>query len=110
MYKAMATVSFIIRQFFLPNPFECFGSMALIYNWVAGLILAPISFALVGTVYTSGEAPAFGGFLYLIVYALLTGILWILGQFCFARWAIVGMITLIIGSIILLKMIRGDCY
>ena len=110
MYGLMATISLLVRQFCLPNPFECFGDMALLYNWVAGFVLAPVSFALVELVYQSGEAPALGSFLYLITYALLTGILWVLGQFSFAWWAIAGMIAIIIGAVFLLSKIRGDFY
>ncbi len=86
MYKLMSAMSIIIRQFYLPNPFECFGDMAIFYNWMAGLILAPISFAIVGTFYRSGDFPAFGSLCYLAVYAALTGILCIMGIFSFAWW------------------------
>ena len=40
MYKLIFIISLIIRQFCLPNPFECFGDKALVYNWIAGLVLA----------------------------------------------------------------------
>ena len=110
MYGFMATISLLMRQFCLPNPFECFGNMALLYNWIAGLVLAPLSYALVGLVYNSGDAPALGSFLYLLTYAILTGILWILGQFSFAWWAIAGMIAIIIGTLFLFSKIRGDFY
>lgn len=110
MYRLMVAVSVLVRQFLLPNPFECFGSMAIFYNWIAELVLAPLSFTLVGLVYRRGEAPALGSFLYLMTYILLTGILWVLGQFSFAWWAIVGMITIIMGAMILFSKIRGDFY
>ena len=110
MYGLMVGISLFVRQFCLPNPFECFGAMAALYNWIAGLALAPLSSALVGLVYRSGEAPALGSFLYLLTYALLTGILWILGQFSFAWWAIAGMIVVIIGLMILIAKIRGDYF
>ena len=110
MYGLIATISLLVRQFLLPNPFECFGSMAEIYNWIAGLILAPLSFVLVGLVYRRGEAPALGSFLYLLTYAVLTGILWVLGQFSFAWWAVAGMLVIIIGVMILIAKIRGDSF
>lgn len=110
MYGLMATISLLVRQFCLPNPFECFGDMALLYNLVAGLVLAPLSYVLVGLVYSSGDAPALGSFLYLMTYAILTGILWVLGQFSFAWWAIAIMITVVVGTIFLLSKIRGDFY
>ena len=110
MYGLMVIISLIVRQFYLPNPFECFGPKGLLYNWVAGLILAPLSYALVGTVYRSGEAPALGSFLYLLTYVVLTGILWVLGQFSFAWWAILGLIFVIGVIMHLLSKIRGDFY
>lgn len=110
MYGLMAGISVVVRQFFLPNPFECFGSMTELYNWIAGLILAPLAYALVGLVYRSGEAPALGSFLYLLVYTLLTGILWVLGQFSFAWWAIAGMTAVVIGIMVLITKIRGDYF
>lgn len=110
MYGLMATVSLFVRQFFLPNPFECFGDMAILYNWIAGFILAPLAYALVGLIYRRGEAPALGSFLYLVAYAGLTGILWVLGKFAFAWWAIVGLVVVIIGVMFLLSKIRGDFY
>lgn len=110
MYGLMATISLLVRQFCLPNPFECFGDIAILYNWVAGIVLSPLSFALVGLVYRSGEAPALGSFLYLITYTLLTGILWVLGQFSFAWWAIAAMAAVVIGIMVLFSKIRGDFY
>ena len=106
----MVTISLLVRQFYLPNPFECFGAKGLIYNWGAGLILAPLAYALVGLVYRSGDAPALGSFLYLVTYAILTGILWVLGQFSFAWWAVTAMAAVIIGILILFSKIRGDFY
>lgn len=100
MYKLMAVISVIVRQFYLPNPFECFGDMALIYNWIAGLILAPISFAIVGTFYKSGDFPAFGSFAYLVVYASLTGVLCLMGIFSFAWWWVLFIIIAIISIIV----------
>ena len=95
MYKLMAVISVIVRQFYLPNPFECFGDMAIFYSWMAGLILAPISFVIVGTFYRSGDFPAFGSLCYLVVYASLTVILCIMGIFSFAWWWIL-LVTIVI--------------
>ena len=108
MYKLMAVISVIVRQFYLPNPFECFGGMAIIYNLIAEPFVHIIAFALVGTVYRSGSAPAIGSILYLIAYIIVIGILWILGKFSFAWWAISIMIILIILSGLLIRKIRED--
>lgn len=50
MYHIISVLSLLIRQFYLPNPFECFGDIGVFYNWCAGIILAPLSYALVGLV------------------------------------------------------------
>lgn len=102
----MSILSLLIRQFYLPNPFECFGDIGIFYNWCAGIILAPLSYALVGLVYRSGSAPAVGSLLYLLAYSGLTAILWILGLFSFCKWAIAGMTVIIIMVIILINKIR----
>lgn len=96
MYKLMAAISLLIRQYFLPNPFECFGDYAWFYNLIAGAILTLVSRAIVGTFYTSGEAPVIGSFLFLLAYAALTGILWLLGLVNFAWWAIALLVAALI--------------
>lgn len=110
MYGLMAGISVIVRQFYLPNPFECFGDSAILINWIAEPIMQVVTYGLVGLVYHKGEAPALGSFLYLLTYAILTGILWVLGQFSFAWWAIAGMIVIIIGVIFLISKVRGDYF
>jgi len=106
MYAGMAFISVLIRQLFLPNPFECFGEKAFVYNWIASLLLAFASFRLVGLIYTKGSAPALGSFLYLAVYAALTGLLWLLGQAAFAWWAVGGMIAAAVAVVVLIKKIN----
>ena len=86
IYVLIAVVSTVIRQSLLPNPFECFGNNADLYNLIAGLLIHPIAYLLVGTVYRSGDCPALGSFLYLLAYAILTGILALMGIFSFAWW------------------------
>lgn len=108
MYKLMAILSILVRQFLLPNPFEFFEEKAILYNWIAGLVLAPVSYFLVGVVYTRGSAPVLGSFLYLIVYSSLTGVLYILGKFCFAWWAIVVMIVVVILLSVFIYKLRTD--
>ena len=95
LYGAMSTISCIVRMFFLPNPFECFGARAYLYNWIAEPILHIIAYALVGLVYCKGSFPAWGSFLYLITYAILVGVLWIFGIFNFAWWWILSLIVAI---------------
>lgn len=99
MYQLVAIVSVIVRQFYLPNPFNCFGDMAIIYNWAAEPAIHILSYLLVGQVYQSGSAPTFGSILYLLAYSLITGILWILGLFSFAWWWIT-VVSIICGIVV----------
>lgn len=86
LYGVISVISIIVRQFFLPNPFDCFDDKAVLINWIAEPILQVIAFALVGLVYCRGSFPALGGILYLITYAALVGVLWLMGIFTFAWW------------------------
>lgn len=86
LYGVATIVSFLIRQFVLPNPFECFGEKAILINWIAEPILQVVAYMLVGLVYQKGDMPAIGSALFLITYAALVGVLWVLGAFRFAWW------------------------
>lgn len=86
IYALFTVVSVIIRQFVLPNPFECFGESAVLINWIAEPILHLIAYGLVGLVYIKGSAPLLGSIAYLGTYSLLVGILALLGIFSFAWW------------------------
>lgn len=104
-------MSVIIRQFFLPNPFECFGDSAILYNWIAEPILTVIAYGLVGLVYCKDSLPTWGAFLYLVIYSALVGILWIFGIFSFAWWwiliVVILLIVLIVGTAFLANRISG---
>ena len=87
MYTIVGIISIIIRQWILPNPFECFGwliSMGI--NAAIAPILHLVAYKIVGMVYEGGSAPAIGSILYLIVYASIIGILALMGIFSFAWW------------------------
>lgn len=105
LYGIMTVISVVVRQFFLPNPFECFGDKAIIINWIAEPIIQVLAYAIVGLFYVKGSAPAFGSLLYLITYALIVGLLWLLGVFSFAWWwvliIVVAVCALIAGGIYL---------
>lgn len=76
MYKLISLLSYIIRQFFLPNPFSnLFNNQgtADIVNYIFGGILVPLSYLLTGTWYHGG-APAIGSFGFLFNYLILTGV------------------------------------
>jgi len=104
LYSLMTIISTLVRQFALPNPFECFGDNAVLINWLAEPILQAIAYGIVGLFYVKGSAPALGSLAYLVVYALIVGILWILGIFSFAWWWIL-IIVVVIGA-----MIAGGCW
>ena len=74
MYKIIYLVGFLIRQFVLPNPFTPFGNNAELINLIVGGTLVPISYFMVGMIYERGSAPAWGSILFTIVYAINTGV------------------------------------
>lgn len=86
IYVFFTAVSVLVRQFVLPNPFECFGNNAMLINLIAEPILNIIAYSLVGLFYTRGSAPLLGSLCYLITYASLVAILWVFGIFSFAWW------------------------
>ena len=88
LYGLIASVSTIVRQFILPNPFECFGDKAALINWIAEPFIYIVAFWIVGRFYISKSAPALGSILYLLTYALIVGVLWVLGLTEFAWWSI----------------------
>ena len=99
IYGIMTLISVIIRQFVLPNPFECFGDGAILINLIAEPIIQVIAYGIVGLFYSRGSAPALGRFLYLIAYATIIGVLWLMGIFSFAWWWIL-IIVVIISALI----------
>ena len=107
VYGAFAVISAIVRQLYLPNPFECFGTEGVVYNWIAEPILHVIAYMLVGIVYHRGDAPAVGSILYMIAYAALVGFLWLLGVFRFAWWWVLIVITSIILIILGIHWIKN---
>lgn len=107
IYGLIAVASTVIRQFYLPNPFECFGDRAVLYNWIAGLLIHPIAFLLVGTMYRSGDCPPLRSLLYLLAYAAITGVLVLMGIFSFAWWWVLIIVVAMIGfGILLVKLGR----
>ena len=105
IYGIMAAISIIVRQFYLPNPFECFGNMAIVINWVAEPIIHAAALLLVGTIYRKGSCPPLGSFLYLVTYAAITGILALMGIFSFAWWWVLIIMVVMIGIGVLLAKI-----
>ena len=103
IYGIITIISLLVRQFVLPNPFECLGDNAVLINWIAEPIIQVVAYGIVGIFYISASAPALGSLLYLLIYALIVGLLWVLGIFSFAWWwiliIVVAIAALICGGI-----------
>ena len=107
----MTVISTLVRQFVLPNPFECFGDQAILINWIAEPIIHAVAYGIVGLIYIRGSAPVLGSIAYLFVYAAIVGILWLCGLFSFAWWwiaiLVVAFIALIAGIMYIKDKIEG---
>ena len=124
MYKLILTISTLVRQFCIPNPFEALGKGAKVktgatyiliarevFNWVAEPFVHVVTYASVGLYYDRGSAPALGSFLYLLFYCLHTFLLWLMSLAGFAVWAVMLIIALYIGMhLVLLKMLNHSFY
>lgn len=119
MYKLMAVISILIRQFCIPNPFEALGDGLIvnvgktpiliqpwILNGVAETFMYMVTFGVVGLYYESGEEPVVGSFLYLLFYCIHTFLLWLMSLAGFATWAVALLLVLYVGCHIVLKMLR----
>lgn len=102
LYALMTIISTLVRQFALPNPFECFGDSAIVINWIAEPIMHFVALGLVGLVYRKGECPPLGSLLYLVAYAAITGILALMGLFSFAWWWVAIIVAAMVGIGLLL--------
>ena len=107
LYGAVSFVSFLIRNFFLPNPFEMYGEKAFWYNLIAEALVHLIAFAITGKFYEKGTRPAVGSILYLVFYAAIMLWLWLISLALFSWWSIV---LLIIAVIIISLLITAACY
>lgn len=107
LYGVISVISIIVRQFFLPNPFDCFGDKAVLINWIAEPVLHLIAYGLVGLVYCRGSFPAIGSMLYLVTYAALVGVLWLMGIFTFAWWWVTIIVVALMAIILVIKIIAN---
>jgi len=103
MYKLIAFISVIIRNFYLPNPFASFDYGSLI-NWMIEPLLHIITFGVVGLFYQRGSEPVLGSFLYLFFYATHTGLIMLCSIFSFNKMTIVSVIVFYI--VILITLMR----
>ena len=120
MYKFMMIASYLIRNFYLPNPFESLGQdfavtisgisipvPPILLNIVAEPIIYFITFRVVSLFYEKGFAPAWGSFLYLIFYCVHIGLIMLCGAFHFAKIAIGIIIILYIALLIGIKVFEN---
>ena len=104
MYKFIAAVSVLIRQFLLPNPFENLSKPIMvslsgipiqvppffINAFIAEPILNTLTYTVVGIYYTRKvDHPAKGSFLYALFYCIHVAMLVVMAKFQFAVFAIV---------------------
>lgn len=79
MYYLVHTVSVIIRQLFVSNPFENaaievpFGPV--FFNMIIGAALVLITYMVVGIFYKRRSSPAVGSMLFLLFYLVHNGLL-----------------------------------
>lgn len=79
----VSIVSYLVRQFYFPNPFANIvkdSNIATIVNWICGGIFIPLAYILTGTWY-KGDAKAVGSFGFFINYAILTGLFLLITKF-----------------------------
>ncbi len=109
VYGAISTISYLIRQFCTPNPFENLPWVfATGFNWVFGIILFPVSFFIVGLIYIPGECPWAGSLAYFLIYFciaflvcgfMLYGLVWWM-------WTLLGLFVAAIIALIVWRLFR----
>ena len=92
MYKIIKIISYLIRQFWVPNPFANMfePNIAEIVNWSVGGVFVLLAYILTGTWYESEEGYYWLGSLgFLINYAILTGLLLLISKLTSVLWLII---------------------
>lgn len=120
MYKLIAAISILIRQFCIPNPFDALGDGLIVnigetsillppgvLNWVAEPFMHMVTFAIVGLYCDRGSDPALGSFLYLLFYCVHTFLLWLMSLAGFSTWAVVVIVVLYIACHMGLTKLRS---
>ena len=119
MYKIIALISVIMRQVYIPNPFEALGAGLGVTLYNSQVIIGPeclnmiteplmhvITFTVVGFYYDRGSAPTLGSLLYLLFYCIHTLILWFMSLTCFAHWAVILILGIYVGCHVALVRLR----
>ena len=106
MYKIIAIISVIIRNAFLPNPFEPLGDIVIniasasftitpdLLNWIIEVPLHLFTFAVVGLYYLKGSCPSIGSIFYLIFYVVHVFLIYICSWFGFS-WIVIIVVLLL---------------
>ena len=102
IYAFLSMVFWLIRQFYMPNPFEVLGDgvtivlyevpillTPYILNWLAGLVLPFFTFGVTGLYYISRSNPALGSVLYMGFFCVHVGILHLMSSIYPLYWLIV---------------------
>lgn len=119
MYKIIAFLSVIIRNAFLPNPFEPLGDIVLnissasftitpdILNLIMEAPLHAFTFAVVGLYYIKGSFPAIGSIFYLLFYVIHVFLIYICSWFGFSWVAIIVVLLLYVLLHIGVNIVKG---
>lgn len=90
----LSTISLLVRQLFLPNPFENMfpeAGTAEVVNLIFGGIFVPLAFLLTRTWYVSGVNEKWEGIVgFFINYCVLTGQLLLISKFISDIYWIIG--------------------
>lgn len=95
------SVSYFIRNFHIPNPFESF-QYGVFYNLLADIVLYPFTFIIVGMFYEKRSNPALGSLLYLLFYCVHVGLLFV---FSYLDWSRPSILIILVGYIVLISAI-----
>ncbi len=90
LYKFLSALFMLVRQFYLPNPFNVLEEgitvmingfpillTPIILNWIAGFVLPVFTYVVVGLYYNRGSYPELGSFLYMVFFLVHTGMIYI---------------------------------
>lgn len=109
LYSVISTASYLIRQFFTPNPFKNLNwFFATGFNWIFGIILFPVSFFIVGLFYIPGECPWAGSLAYFVVYFCITFLVsgFMLCGLVWWMWLLLSLFLATILGLIIWRLIR----
>lgn len=110
IYTVIVIASAFVRQFVLPNPFECLGDYAVLINWAASAVIGTLSYIIVGKIYRRGSAPVIGSILYLLVFSAITGVLLLMSIFNFAWWWVLLMVIACAAVILGIRVLVFKCF